>query len=132
MAWPISRSSSPRPSIRLDLVTRPASRALVTKSNLILGLGEEDHEISQAMADLRGAGCDLLTVTQYLRPSPRHHPVARWVPPAEFEHWRAEAMRLGFAGVMSGPLVRSSYRAGRLYAEALLARGNEPATPVSP
>jgi lipoic acid synthetase len=84
------------------------------------------------MADLRGAGCDLLTVTQYLRPSPRHHPVARWVPPADFEHWRAEAVRLGFAGVMSGPLVRSSYRAGRLYAEALLARGDQAATPVSP
>jgi lipoic acid synthetase len=103
---------------------------LVTKSNLILGLGEQDHEVSQAMADLRGAGCELLTVTQYLRPSARHHPVARWVPPAEFEHWRAEALRLGFAGVMSGPLVRSSYRAGRLYAEALLARGD--AAPESP
>jgi lipoic acid synthetase len=84
------------------------------------------------MADLRGAGCELLTVTQYLRPSPRHHPVARWVPPAEFDHWRDEALDLGFAGVMSGPLVRSSYRAGRLYAEALARRAAPQTAPVSP
>jgi lipoic acid synthetase len=123
-----------RPGFRyersLEVLAMARKAGLVTKSNLILGLGEQDHEVSQAMADLRGAGCELLTVTQYLRPSARHHPVARWVPPAEFEHWRAEALRLGFAGVMSGPLVRSSYRAGRLYAEALLARGD--AAPESP
>ena len=105
---------------------------LVTKSNLILGLGEEDREVSQAMADLREAGCELLTITQYLRPSARHHPVARWVPPEEFEHWREEAASLGFAGVMSGPLVRSSYRAGRLYAEALARREDQSPAPVSP
>jgi len=71
------------------------------------------------MADLRGAGCDLLTITQYLRPSVRHHPVQRWVPPEEFDEIGAEARGLGFAGVMAGPLVRSSYRAGRLYRQAL-------------
>jgi len=71
------------------------------------------------MADLRAAGCDLLTITQYLRPTPRHHPVVRWVRPQEFTDLRAEALELGFAGVMSGPLVRSSYRAGRLYAQAI-------------
>ena len=125
-----------RPGFRydrsLEVLTRAREAGLVTKSNLILGLGEEDQEISQAMADLRGAGCDLLTVTQYLRPSPRHHPVARWVPPEEFVHWREEALSLGFAGVMSGPLVRSSYRAGRLYAEALARRGIKSPAPVSP
>ena len=105
---------------------------LVTKSNLILGLGEEDREVSQAMVDLRGAGCELLTITQYLRPSARHHPVVRWVPPEEFEHWREEAISLGFVGVMSGPLVRSSYRAGRLYAEALARREAQSPAPVSP
>ena len=94
-------------------------RGLVTKSNLILGLGEERHEITEAMKDLRAAGCDLLTITQYLRPTPRHHPVVRWVKPEEFVELREEAMELGFAGVMSGPLVRSSYRAGRLYAQAI-------------
>jgi lipoic acid synthetase len=71
------------------------------------------------MADLRSAGCDLLTITQYLRPSLRHHPVERWVKPEEFVELRADALAMGFAGVMSGPLVRSSYRAGRLYAQAI-------------
>jgi lipoic acid synthetase len=71
------------------------------------------------MAGLRAAGCDLLTITQYLRPSLRHHPVERWVHPEEFIALRDEALAMGFAGVMSGPLVRSSYRAGRLYAQAI-------------
>ena len=75
------------------------------------------------MADLRAAGCDLLTITQYLRPSVLHHPVERWVRPEEFVALREEALGLGFAGVMSGPLVRSSYRAGRLYADAAARRG---------
>src|SRR6267142_1740133 len=73
----------------------------------------------EAMKDLRAAGCDLLTITQYLRPTPRHHPVERWVKPEEFVELGEEATELGFAGVMSGPLVRSSYRAGRLYAQAI-------------
>ena len=112
-----------RPGFRYErslAVLRAAHEAgLVTKSNLILGLGEERAEVRPAMQDLRAAGCDLLTITQYLRPSPRHHPVARWVKPEEFVDLRAEALDLGFAGVMSGPLVRSSYRAGRLYAQAM-------------
>jgi lipoyl synthase len=104
-------------------VIRAARTAgLVTKSNLILGMGEERHEVSEAMADLHAAGCDLLTITQYLRPTPRHHPVERWVRPEEFVELREEAEAMGFAGVMSGPLVRSSYRAGRLYTQALQAR----------
>jgi lipoyl synthase len=115
-----------RPGFRysrsLDVLEAARADGLITKSNLILGLGEEDGEIRQAMADLRAAGCDLLTVTQYLRPSPLHHPVERWVRPEEFTRWRDEALAMGFAGVMSGPLVRSSYRAGRLYAEALARR----------
>ncbi len=114
-----------RPAFRyersLGVLSRAHEAGLVTKSNLILGLGEERHEVSRAMADLRAAGCDLLTITQYLRPSLRHHPVQRWVPPAEFAALREEALGLGFAGVMSGPLVRSSYRAGRLYEEAVQA-----------
>jgi lipoic acid synthetase len=92
---------------------------LVTKSNLILGLGEERAEISTALRDLHDAGCELVTITQYLRPSIRHHPVARWVKPDEFVELREEAERIGFAGVMSGPLIRSSYRAGRLYRQAV-------------
>jgi len=112
-----------RPGFRyersLDVLEQAQARDLVTKSNLILGMGERRDEVSAAMGDLRAAGTDLLTITQYLRPSSRHHPVERWVKPAEFVELRDEALALGFAGVMSGPLVRSSYRAGRLYQQAL-------------
>jgi lipoyl synthase len=125
-----------RPGFRyersLEVLSRARDAGLVTKSNLILGMGEEDHEISQAMADLRAVGCELLTITQYLRPSPRHHPVVRWVRPDEFVTWREEAESLGFAGVMSGPLVRSSYRAGRLYGSAIEQRRAQSQAPVSP
>ncbi len=115
-----------RPGFRyersLDVLAQARAVGLVTKSNLILGMGETRNEISAAMADLRGVGTDLLTITQYLRPSVRHHPIERWVKPEEFVELRDEALGLGFAGVMSGPLVRSSYRAGRLYREALASR----------
>jgi lipoic acid synthetase len=92
---------------------------LITKSNLILGLGETREEISQALVDLHNAGCDLITITQYLRPTNKHHPVERWVKPEEFVELAQEAEQVGFLGVMSGPLVRSSYRAGRLYKQAM-------------
>jgi lipoic acid synthetase len=112
-----------RPGFRyersLDVLRASRAAGLVTKSNLILGMGETRAEISAAMRDLHDAGTEILTITQYLRPSPRHHPVDRWVRPEEFVELAAEAERLGFAGVLSGPLVRSSYRAGRLYREAL-------------
>jgi lipoic acid synthetase len=98
---------------------------LVTKSNLILGMGEEDHEIEQAIRDLHEAGCDILTITQYLRPSKLHHPIDRWVKPEEFVHWSTVAEEVGFKGVMAGPLVRSSYRAGRLYAQAMRRWGRQ-------
>ena len=115
-----------RPAFRyersLDVLTQARAAGLVTKSNLILGLGEERAEVSQALRDLHAAGCELLTITQYLRPSPRHHPVERWVKPEEFVELREEAEQVGFVGVMSGPLVRSSYRAGRLYQQAIAAR----------
>jgi lipoic acid synthetase len=115
-----------RPGFRYErsLGVLRASRAagLVTKSNLILGMGETREEVSEALRDLHGAGTELITITQYLRPSPRHHPVERWVKPEEFVELAAEAKEIGFAGVMSGPLVRSSYRAGRLYREALESR----------
>ncbi len=121
-----------RPGFRyersLSVLTAAKTAGLITKSNLILGLGEERSEVSEAMADLRAAGCDLLTITQYLRPSPLHHPVERWVTPPEFAEFGQQAEALGFAGVMSGPLVRSSYRAGRLYRQAVLAQGTAPGT----
>ena len=103
----------------LQVLTMARAAGLVTKSNLILGMGERADEIEQAIEDLHDAGCDILTITQYLRPSPRHHPIDRWVKPEEFLHWSELAERLGFKGVMAGPLVRSSYRAGRLWAQAM-------------
>ncbi|RFU42117.1 lipoyl synthase [Actinomadura logoneensis] len=115
-----------RPGFRyersLEVITRAREDGLVTKSNLILGMGETREEVSEALRDLHEAGCELVTITQYLRPSPRHHPVERWVKPEEFVELSAEAEEIGFAGVMSGPLVRSSYRAGRLYKQAVEAR----------
>jgi len=106
----------------LRVITMARDFGLITKSNLILGLGETREEISQALIDLRSAGCDLITITQYLRPTNRHHPVERWVKPEEFVELAAEAKAVGFLGVMSGPLVRSSYRAGRLYKDAMAAK----------
>jgi lipoic acid synthetase len=106
----------------LTVITMARDCGLITKSNLILGLGETREEVSQALKDLRSAGCDLITITQYLRPTNRHHPVERWVKPEEFVELAAEAKEIGFLGVMSGPLVRSSYRAGRLYKEAMAAK----------
>jgi len=121
-----------RPAFRykrsLDVLTMGRDAGLVTKSNLILGMGEEEHEIEQALHDLHDAGTDLITITQYLRPSPRHHPIDRWVKPEEFLRWSDLAEEIGFKGVMSGPLVRSSYRAGRLWAQAM-SRWGRPVPP---
>jgi len=105
----------------LSVLRSAHDAGLTTKSNLILGMGETREEVSGALRDLREVNCDLVTITQYLRPAPRFHPIDRWVRPEEFAALRAEAEQLGFAGVMSGPLVRSSYRAGRLYRQAIAA-----------
>ena len=119
-----------RPGFRyersLEVITRAREAGLVTKSNLILGMGEERAEVSEALRQLHEAGCELITITQYLRPSVRHHPVERWVKPHEFVELKEEAEQIGFSGVMSGPLVRSSYRAGRLYQQAIERRGTRP------
>ncbi|MDQ6658592.1 MAG: lipoyl synthase [Actinomycetota bacterium] len=106
----------------LDVLSQSRAAGMITKSNLILGMGETRDEVSQALRDMHDSGCDLVTITQYLRPTPRHHPIERWVKPQEFIELQAEATEIGFAGVMSGPLVRSSYRAGTLYRQATDAR----------
>ena len=115
-----------RPGFRyersLAVITAARDFGLVTKSNLILGMGETINEVKETLHDLVGAGCELVTITQYLRPSLRHHPVERWVKPEEFVMLQEFAESIGFVGVMSGPLVRSSYRAGRLYEQAIAAR----------
>ena len=118
-----------RPAFRyersLDVITQARDYGLVTKSNLILGMGETTEEIIQALKDLHDAGTDIITITQYLRPTPRHHPVDRWVKPQEFVELKGIAEEIGFIGVLSGPLVRSSYRAGRLWAQSMLKKGRE-------
>jgi lipoic acid synthetase len=118
-----------RPAFRyersLDVLTQARDAGMVTKSNLILGMGETPDEVSQALVDLYEAGCHIITITQYLRPSVRHHPIDRWVKPAEFASFAAEAESIGFEGVLSGPLVRSSYRAGRLWAQTMRKQGRE-------
>ena len=116
-----------RPGFRYDrslsVITAARDAGLVTKSNLILGMGETYDEVVEALRALHDSGCELITITQYLRPSVRHHPVDRWVRPEEFVALSDEAVRIGFLGVMSGPLVRSSYRAGRLWGQAMRRRG---------
>lgn len=116
-----------RPAFRyersLDVITQARDYGLITKSNLILGMGETRDEVSQALRDLHDAGTDIVTITQYLRPSSRHHPIDRWVKPEEFVEIKAEADDMGFLGVLAGPLVRSSYRAGRLWARSMVAKG---------
>jgi lipoic acid synthetase len=116
-----------RPAFRyersLDVITQARDFGLITKSNLILGMGETREEVSQALRDLHAAGTDIVTITQYLRPSSRHHPIDRWVKPEEFVELKAEAEEIGFLGVLAGPLVRSSYRAGRLWAQSMVAKG---------
>ena len=109
----------------LDVLTQARNAGMGTKSNLILGMGEDLEEVSKALKDLYDAGTDIITITQYLRPSPRHHPVERWVKPEEFVALAKEAEELGYLGVLAGPLVRSSYRAGRLWAKSMIAKGRE-------
>lgn len=118
-----------RPAFRyersLDVLTQARAAGMITKSNLILGMGETREEISQALHDLFDAGTDIITITQYLRPSKLHHPIDRWVKPEEFVELKAEAEQIGFPGVLAGPLVRSSYRAGRLWASTMQKRGRD-------
>jgi lipoic acid synthetase len=117
----------PRESYRRSLGVLEAAKArgALTKSGLMIGLGESDADILRTFADLRDAGCDLLTVGQYLRPTAAHAAVARYYAPDEFDALAAAARRQGFLEVVSGPLVRSSCEAGRLY-EAVRPKDGEP------
>lgn len=106
----------------LELSRRAKLNGLLTKSGLMLGLGENRQEIIEVMADLREAGCDLMTIGQYLQPSLKHHEVVRYVTPAEFAQYEVIARKMGFLGVASGPLVRSSFNAIDFYNEVRLCR----------
>ena len=105
-------------SLELLFVVKNLDPEIVTKSGLMLGLGETKTEVIEVMRDLREANCDLLTIGQYLSPSPQHHPVVRFVPPEEFTEYEGIGKDMGFAQVASAPLVRSSFKAAELYAKA--------------
>ncbi len=105
-------------SLKLLARVKVLDSSIVTKSGLMLGLGESREELKKTMADIKNTGCDLLTLGQYLQPTAAHLPVSRYVPPEEFEIIREIALELGFAGVAAGPHVRSSYQAGELYQQA--------------
>lgn len=109
-------------SLRMLLETKRLRNDIPTKSSLMVGLGETNAEITDALRELRGAGVDIVTLGQYLapgRPGERFLPVDRYVPPEQFDAWAEEARAMGFRGVAAGPLVRSSYRAGELLDEAV-------------
>jgi lipoic acid synthetase len=116
------RRAGYRLSLEVLEYLKSRSPAIVTKSSLMLGLGESDAEVEATMRDLRDVGCDILTLGQYLQPSPWHLPVQSFVSPASFEAWRHRGEELGFRYVAAGPLVRSSYRAGEFYVRAFLER----------
>ena len=104
---------------------------LLTKSGLMLGLGESREEVIEVMADLRRAGCDLLTIGQYLQPSLEHHKLVRYIRPEEFEEYQIVGRNLGFASVMSGPLVRSSFHAAEMYISATRKSKQKPGSSCS-
>jgi lipoic acid synthetase len=116
------RCSYARSLRALELLKRHGSGRLC-KSSIMLGLGEREDEVRAALRDLRSAGVDVVTLGQYLQPSPGHLPVAEYVPPARFDRWREEAAEIGFLFCASGPLVRSSYKAGELFVERFLRNG---------
>lgn len=93
---------------------------VVTKSSIMLGLGETDEQVRATMSDLRHAGVDVVTLGQYLQPTPQHLPVSEYVHPDKFDEWAAVGRELGFLYVASGPLVRSSYRAGEFFVKGVL------------
>ncbi|MBN1614945.1 MAG: lipoyl synthase [Deltaproteobacteria bacterium] len=105
-------------SLRLLRQAKVLDPGIVTKSGVMVGLGERDEELIATMSALREAGCDLLTLGQYLQPSPRHHPVIRYAPPEEFDRYARLAREMGFLGVASAPLVRSSFCAAELFEQA--------------
>ena len=106
-------------SLELLKMAKRIERNVLTKSGFMLGLGETEPEVIELMAQLRGAGCDLLSIGQYLPPSLGHYPVARFVPPEEFEHYEAVGRAMGFLAVVSKPLVRSSFQAAEAYLSAV-------------
>jgi lipoic acid synthetase len=107
----------------LAVLARAKARGRTTKSSIMVGLGETDAEVTATMRHLRDAGVDILTIGQYLRPTPKHHEVRSFVEPSVFDDWQAQALEMGFLYAASGPLVRSSYRAAEVFVRTLLGEG---------
>ena len=118
-SWVRDRRAGYELSLFVLRTLKELSPKIFTKSSLLLGLGETEEEVEEALRDLREAGVDIVVLGQYLRPTSRELPVARYVPPEEFEAWRKRALSLGFRAVLSGPLVRTSFRASEVYEELL-------------
>ncbi|MDE0091954.1 MAG: lipoyl synthase, partial [Oligoflexia bacterium] len=109
-----------RQSLKVLEFIKKQKASIYTKSSLMLGLGESHSEVLSSLKDLRAVGCDGVTFGQYLRPQKRHWPVKRFIPPEEFREWKKKAEDMGFISCASGPMVRSSYRAGELFMSALI------------
>lgn len=115
-------------SLNVLKIAKEAQPGLITKTSLMLGLGETAEEIRATLKDLQQIGCDVVTFGQYLRPTRRHISVQRYIPPSEFDDWRMEAEAMGcFKYVAAGPLVRSSYRAGELYMKGMIEKSKSKA-----
>jgi lipoic acid synthetase len=99
----------------LELLSRAKKRGFITKTSIMLGIGEESYELEQVLEDLKAIEVDILTMGQYLQPTPKHLPIARYLTPEEFEAWKVRAYEIGFKAVVSGPLVRSSYHADETF-----------------
>lgn len=109
-------------SLSVLKMVKEIDAGIYTKSSVMLGLGEKNQEIEQTLLDLRAVGCDVVTFGQYLQPTQRHLAVEEYITPERFSYWKARAEALGFLYVASGPLVRSSYRAGEFFMEGVIQR----------
>ena len=114
-----------RQSLDVLLEVKKLNPKMYTKSSIMLGLGETDEEILQALKDLRAVGCDVVTFGQYLQPSKRHLKVIEYVTPEKFKHWQTVSESMGFLYVASGPLVRSSYRAGEFFMKGIVEKSRQ-------
>ena len=114
-----------RQSLRVLETVKEFDRLIYTKSSIMLGLGEKDEEILQTLKDLRNVGCDVVTFGQYLQPTPKHLKVIDFVTPEKFQWWKKTAEDLGFLYVASGPLVRSSYRAGEFFMKGIIEKNRQ-------
>jgi lipoic acid synthetase len=110
-------------------VSPAPERPMLTKSSIMVGLGETEAEVEETLVDLRSAGVDVVTIGQYLRPTPKHHAVIRFATPEEFEAYGRRALELGFLYAASGPLVRSSYKAAEVFLHSLLRGGGAERAP---